>query len=622
MKLFISYRSLDSVKVDTIVSRLRNMQPVDGIPNFVPWQDKYGIVDGHDWWEAIVNAIIDCDVFVFMVSRESVQNVNCRAELNYARRRNRPILPIVLEGEYFYNATTGKNDIDYWEDLPDELNDIRAQFLFYEGTSFVQRLTQAVKLYQLEPQRWRDIPAERPQDPRLTADETNNSDVLYDEACDYAWRTEFVTAEKLFQKLINRNTQFANEAETWIRILREYETLLRFSRRKNLYYKLIEKWTVYETRFPLPYLELFDPNKINQLVKNLTTHITQLPKFQQSKTDYKSRQLVLEEEISQEQIAHSLTAALKSVPQAHVKQSDDGSSQSQMQYTDELLKSENILESENIQIHPLTGSNPFDWLRLLIWLMLAPNQLEIHQEIYGDGAERQTGSWLVATNICVPVLLVLLPTILNSEIAHTLTEQHNITSSFIVSLIIGTVGVFFATGILDQSEMDKFPLIVIPLFLSIAIGIALILAYFVIGDNSESKMLIIAFFVVTGIIFGLVFENIFKEDISVTVAGKIGSALLMITQLIFSFGLAVGIGLFAVMNLVTDISSVVVFVAITGVLAFFLGGLPPIIWTSVGTVRLENIKRSKVLFWNYVISAVLVISYVVLIWSSVALSVI
>ena len=163
---FISYASLDSSKVDTIVSRLRSLNNVGNYSHYEIWQDKYNVRDGQDWWEEIVNAIINCDVFVFMISSKSVMNNNCRAELSYARRHNRPILPLVLDGEFFYNGVTGKNDIAYWSDIPQELDDLRSQFLFYEGTSFVQRVEAATLEFIRESKRWRDIPAGRPAPPR------------------------------------------------------------------------------------------------------------------------------------------------------------------------------------------------------------------------------------------------------------------------------------------------------------------------------------------------------------------------------------------------------------------------------------------------------------------------
>src|SRR5690242_8538981 len=107
-KLFISYRSLNSAKVDMLVTRLRLLKNPDDTPVYDVWQDKTHIMPGDDWWRSIGQAIIDCQIFVFMVSAESCRNINCRAELSYARKRNRPVLPVVLENEFIYRPETGK----------------------------------------------------------------------------------------------------------------------------------------------------------------------------------------------------------------------------------------------------------------------------------------------------------------------------------------------------------------------------------------------------------------------------------------------------------------------------------------------------------------------------------
>ena len=78
--------------MDTIVTRLRSLRDDDNLLRHSIWQDKDSISPGQDWWEAIVEAIIECEVFLFMLSSQSIQNVNCRAELSYARKRNRPIV--------------------------------------------------------------------------------------------------------------------------------------------------------------------------------------------------------------------------------------------------------------------------------------------------------------------------------------------------------------------------------------------------------------------------------------------------------------------------------------------------------------------------------------------------
>ena len=80
-KLFISYRSLDSAKVDAMMARLRSLKNEDGTLRYSVWQDKTSIPDGQDWWQSVVDAIINCDVFVFIISQVSLQSIICRAEL-------------------------------------------------------------------------------------------------------------------------------------------------------------------------------------------------------------------------------------------------------------------------------------------------------------------------------------------------------------------------------------------------------------------------------------------------------------------------------------------------------------------------------------------------------------
>jgi formylglycine-generating enzyme required for sulfatase activity len=274
LKLFISYRSLDSAKVDAIVSRLGSLKNEDETARYIPWQDKTGIPGAKDWWEAIVDAIIDCDVFVFNISQEALKSDVCRAELSYARKRNRPIIPVVLEGEFSFNDKTGKNEISYWKDIPAELNDLRAQFLFYDGSSFFQRFDRSLAEFMREPQKWRDIPASRPGDPREGSETAHDGITLYDDACDYAGRMEFTTAEKLFQKLVNRNDpDFGAVAFEWIELLRHYERLLALDAKGSTRFRVRSAWDEYQKLFPKDFLEgIFDPK---EFAKQYPTSITQ-----------------------------------------------------------------------------------------------------------------------------------------------------------------------------------------------------------------------------------------------------------------------------------------------------------------------------------------------------------
>ncbi len=258
--IFISYRSTDSAKVDTIVSRLRTLQ-ADGKPKYKVWQDKTDIQPADDWWLSIVNAIRACKVFVFMVSAESVVNVNCRAELAFARKLNKHIVPMVLNNEFFHNPTSGKNDIRYWGDVPDELNDIRVQFLFDEGAGAFQKLDSTLERCIANPKP--ELYADNPPDPRHVNDATNNTASIYEEAYELAWKLDFDTAERRFQRLLDlQDRHFGAEAREWILILRDYRQLIEFDSRKASQFKVKGAWQTYlQERTGKEFLPdgLFDP---------------------------------------------------------------------------------------------------------------------------------------------------------------------------------------------------------------------------------------------------------------------------------------------------------------------------------------------------------------------------
>jgi len=260
VKLFISYSSQTSDRVDRIVMLLSTLKDAQGQPLYEVWQDKLPncIPAGSDWWKVIIDAIIDCDVFIFMMSLDAVQSIPCCAELSYAHKRNRAILPIVLEREFTHNLITGKNDIEFWENVPDELTIIRAQFLFYENISFVARLKVAVDFIRSKP--LRDTPAPHPPDPRRGAEANNDYATLYGQACDYALRMELRSADRLFQRIMNSNDPvFSENSSGWLFILRDYEQMVRLHENQNTRFLVKPKWEIYISQFPQSFTQLFDP---------------------------------------------------------------------------------------------------------------------------------------------------------------------------------------------------------------------------------------------------------------------------------------------------------------------------------------------------------------------------
>lgn len=55
------------------------------------------IYAGDDWWEIIVDRIKWCDVFIFLISMNSLKSVYCKRELNIAMRQGKRIVPLLLD---------------------------------------------------------------------------------------------------------------------------------------------------------------------------------------------------------------------------------------------------------------------------------------------------------------------------------------------------------------------------------------------------------------------------------------------------------------------------------------------------------------------------------------------
>lgn len=259
-KLFISYRSSDAAKVDKIARDLNLLKYDDGTSRYTTWQDKHNLPPASpNWWDAIVDAIIDCDVFVFNMSKASLQSEVCQAELDYAYKRNRPIIPVVLEGEFFLDPKSGKYNITYWDLVPDWLQEV--QFLFVEA-DFYSSFQAAIDLFE---RNWpRDINVPRPINTDSKSVHGSNH-ALYDAACDYAERLAFEDAEKRFSALVRRNDRdYAEFAAQWLELLGLYAELIEIDQRRSARFIFNKKWTAYQALFPKDFLDgIFDPKNFN-----------------------------------------------------------------------------------------------------------------------------------------------------------------------------------------------------------------------------------------------------------------------------------------------------------------------------------------------------------------------
>ena len=89
VRVFISYAHEDRSVIDPIQSRL-------DAAGYAVWIDRESITGGELWRTRIVEAIENSNVFLLMLSPNSVKSKYVLQELNIADGERKPILPVVI----------------------------------------------------------------------------------------------------------------------------------------------------------------------------------------------------------------------------------------------------------------------------------------------------------------------------------------------------------------------------------------------------------------------------------------------------------------------------------------------------------------------------------------------
>jgi hypothetical protein len=88
MMVFVSYARSDRESVDSLVHDLQRAK-------HTVWLDDE-LTGGQAWWDAILDRIRTCELFVFALSPDSLRSRACQAELTYAVTLDRPVLPVMV----------------------------------------------------------------------------------------------------------------------------------------------------------------------------------------------------------------------------------------------------------------------------------------------------------------------------------------------------------------------------------------------------------------------------------------------------------------------------------------------------------------------------------------------
>src|SRR5258708_290534 len=89
-RIFISYSHADTLITERLSSLLRTMYGYDSV-----WYDER-LHLGKQWWAEIVSQIDACDIFIFLLSNESLTSKFCIEEYNHAIGQRKHIIPIVI----------------------------------------------------------------------------------------------------------------------------------------------------------------------------------------------------------------------------------------------------------------------------------------------------------------------------------------------------------------------------------------------------------------------------------------------------------------------------------------------------------------------------------------------
>jgi len=282
LKLFISYSRSVKTQLRPIIEMLR-------YDDYEVWWDA-DIPAMADWWASILENIGTAELCVFVVSEKSVQSPYCLKELEYATKRNRPILPFVIDDHTKYV-------------IPSEVTLMRNQWFVYDGepAHMLTQLNGAIS--KLNWNLYNDRYSPRPSEPGKGLG-TNIKE--FQQAVSLAENGFFDEAGKCFRALVTGDPEeWGTESDSWITRLQLYAEISELADHHSTFAKASRKWSAFMQR--ADYDAGFDPLKvreklsgappISQPIKSIPTPPAAAPKPKQSPAETKAYPAALSQDI-------------------------------------------------------------------------------------------------------------------------------------------------------------------------------------------------------------------------------------------------------------------------------------------------------------------------------------
>src|SRR5829696_5802710 len=104
--VFISYSRRESPFVDVLLDTLED----EGVN---VWVDYSSLIPARPWLDQILEAIRQAEVFLLVVSKESMASANVRSEYEYALEQKKRILLVIFEAVSLPESLRGREWIDF-----------------------------------------------------------------------------------------------------------------------------------------------------------------------------------------------------------------------------------------------------------------------------------------------------------------------------------------------------------------------------------------------------------------------------------------------------------------------------------------------------------------------------
>ncbi|MDM8561073.1 hypothetical protein, partial [Candidatus Parabeggiatoa sp. HSG14] len=215
----------------------------------------------------------------------------------------------------------------------------------------------------------------------------------------------------------------------------------------------------------------------------------------------------------------------------------------------------------------LSPFNPFNYLRLLWWILVKPQQLSVYRKAFGETDEKRIANWLVSTLIWFPLLVPILALGLKKVPYSTNAWLPKTYLLFSIFLIIG----WLLTGWLRTNKNVAVG-VAISIAISIAIGVAIGGVGIVAGVGMDGVAIGVA--IICAVLVAAVVAVAIEIDIAVVVAGVVVIGV--------AVGVAVGIAL--------DMADFVVAFVAGGIVGFVIGFVVDAVTNVVGNTTERSLK--------------------------------